>query len=68
MAVAPTGAARVRQMWDPPCASEQMVTLELHSGARIDITEKAVDAFRALDAVMEAQSYAPRVEETAGYN
>jgi peptidoglycan hydrolase-like protein with peptidoglycan-binding domain len=40
----------------------------LHSGARITVATAAAEAFRALDAVMQAHAYAPRVRDTGGYN
>lgn len=62
----PTTAA-IRKLWDPPCASERIVSLELHSGASVAIDRDAAEAFRALDAVMKASRYEPKPEETWGY-
>jgi peptidoglycan hydrolase-like protein with peptidoglycan-binding domain len=45
-----------------------MTVLLLHSGARARVATAALEAFRAIDAVMQAQGYAPRAADTGGFN
>jgi hypothetical protein len=45
-----------------------MVTLLLHSGARLSVHRLCHEAFRALDCVMQAHRYHLRAPDTGGYN
>jgi hypothetical protein len=59
--------SELRRLWAPPCDRATTVLL-LHSNARVRVASATVDAFRALDAVMQAHDYAPRAADTGGYN
>jgi peptidoglycan hydrolase-like protein with peptidoglycan-binding domain len=59
--------SQLRTYWGPPCQRE-LTTLMLHSGARIRIAVETVEAFRALDMVLQKHGYAPRSADTGGYN
>lgn len=59
--------SELRAAWDPACRRAR-ATLVLHSGARIHVADVAVEAFRALDAVMQAHGYAPRQGDTGAFN
>lgn len=58
--------SELRSLWSPPC-SAPLTTLTLHSGARISVANAAAEAFRAIDAVMQANKYAPRPGDTGAF-
>ena len=59
--------SELRRMWEPPCTRD-MTTLLLHSGAKATVATAASEAFRAIDAVMQAAGYTPRTKDTGGFN
>ncbi|HWC67271.1 MAG TPA: peptidoglycan-binding protein [Acidimicrobiales bacterium] len=59
--------SQLRTSWGPPCQRE-LTTVMLHSGARIRVAVETVEAFRALDMVLQKHGYAPRSADTGGYN
>jgi peptidoglycan hydrolase-like protein with peptidoglycan-binding domain len=59
--------SQLRSFWGPPCERD-LTTVLLHSGARIRVAIETVDAFRALDMVLQKHAYAPRTADTGGYN
>jgi peptidoglycan hydrolase-like protein with peptidoglycan-binding domain len=59
--------SELRRLWAPACQCE-LSTLLLHSGARVSVHKAAVEAFRAIDGVMQSAAYAPRVRDTGGFN
>lgn len=58
--------SQLRSLWSPACGVP-LTTLTLHSGARISVAKGAAEAFRALDAVMQAAKYAPRTADTGAF-
>ncbi len=58
--------SQLRSLWSPAC-SVPLTTLTLHSGARISVAKAAGEAFRAIDAVMQAADYAPRSADTGAF-
>lgn len=59
--------SELRKLWAPAC-ERQLQVMTLHSGARISVAVETVEAFRALDGVMQAFSYSPRAGDTGAYN
>ncbi len=57
----------LRAVWGPPCQFRK-ATITLHSGARLTVDARAVEAFQAIDWVMESFGYAPRAKETGAYH
>ncbi len=45
-----------------------MTTLTLHSGARITVNTRCVEAFKALDGIMQTFGYQPRKADTGAFN
>lgn len=58
--------SQLRSLWSPACTAP-LTTLTLHSGARISVANAAAEAFRAIDAVMQATGYAPRAADTGAF-
>ena len=59
--------SQLRKLWAPAC-NFNMTTLTLHSGARITINSACVEAYKALDGIMQSFGYHPRKADTAAYN
>jgi peptidoglycan hydrolase-like protein with peptidoglycan-binding domain len=59
--------SELRRLWKPACGCELTVLL-LHSGARASVAKATVEAFRAIDGIMQSAGYAPRAADTGGYN
>lgn len=58
--------AQLRKMWSPACTC-RTTTITLHSGARITVNAGCVEAFKALDVVMQSFRYAPRSRDTGAF-
>ncbi len=57
----------LRKLWAPAC-SRAMQTVTLHSGAKITIAKECVEAFKAIDSIMQSFKYAPRRKDTGAFN
>ncbi len=57
----------LRKLWAPAC-KRAMQTVTLHSGARITIAKDCVEAFKAIDSIMQSFKYAPRKKDTGAFN
>ncbi len=59
--------SELRKLWAPAC-KRAMQTVTLHSGARITIAKECVEAFKAIDSIMQSFKYAPRRKDTGAFN
>lgn len=63
-----TTTQQARNWWAPPCRPDLMRTITLHGGGRITIRASLVDAYLALNRVLERWDYRTRPADTGAYN
>ena len=59
--------AQLRTQYAPPCTGP-LVRVALHGDGKVTVRDVAVDAVRALNAVLVAHDYRTRVADTGAYN
>ncbi|MGB5758507.1 MAG: peptidoglycan-binding protein [Acidimicrobiales bacterium] len=59
--------SQLRRIWAPACKRTLRV-VTLHSGAKVSVAVEVVEAFQALDSVMQAFGYRPRPADTGAFN
>ncbi len=59
--------SQLRKIWAPACERTLRV-VTLHSGAKLSVATEVVEAFQALDGVMQASGYRPRPADTGAFN